>query len=174
MNKLLPTFYSENIYDISIDILNQLNIDTLFFDLDNTLDPFYNTVPSEKTLEFINNFTNNGFNVFIISNNHLSRVLKYAKDFNKVKVLSLTYKPLKFKILHLISQNKLNCAKILLIGDQLLTDILVANRLKIKSMLVEPYVSTDLKKTKFNRLIDKRIRAKFKKKGLLVKINEIK
>ena len=57
-----------------------------------------------------------------------------------------------------------------IIGDQILTDIITAKRLKIKSILLKPACGNDLIKTKINRFIDNRIRRQMFKKNLLNKM----
>ena len=39
--KLAPTWFCDSIYDINPDVLLKNNIKTIFFDLDNTLIPYY-------------------------------------------------------------------------------------------------------------------------------------
>ena len=53
------------------------------------------------------------------------------------------------------------------IGDQLLTDILGGNRSGFHTILVVPVAQNDGMATKFNRLVERRIMNWFRKKGLL-------
>jgi predicted HAD superfamily phosphohydrolase YqeG len=55
----------------------------------------------------------------------------------------------------------------ILIGDQLLTDVFVANRLGIRVILTEKLVKEDQWTTRFNRMIDKPLRRYLKKKQKL-------
>jgi HAD superfamily phosphatase (TIGR01668 family) len=171
LKKLIPSYYLADIYALTIKDLKALEVDILFFDLDNTLDPFYNKVPSLETTTFIQNFLANDIKVFVLSNNHQKRIKTYCESLH-IPYLFHCYKPFKHKINKFIIHNGFSRANILLVGDQILTDIICANSLKIKSLLVEPYVKTDLKKTMINRFIDKKIRKKMKEKGLLKSINE--
>jgi predicted HAD superfamily phosphohydrolase YqeG len=56
----------------------------------------------------------------------------------------------------------------MLVGDQLLTDVLVSHRLGIRVLLTEKLVLEDQWTTRFNRLIDAPLRRYIKKKGLLI------
>lgn len=52
----------------------------------------------------------------------------------------------------------MNNQDLVLIGDQLMTDIAAANNAGIKSILVKPLVESDAWNTKPNRFIEKRIK----------------
>ena len=51
----------------------------------------------------------------------------------------------------MVNQPKEN---IIMVGDQVITDIVGANRFKIDSVLVKPILASDAWNTKFNRLIE--------------------
>ena len=53
------------------------------------------------------------------------------------------------------------------IGDQLLTDVLGGNRGGFHTILVVPVAQTDGMATKFNRMVERRILNWFRKKGML-------
>jgi len=57
--------------------------------------------------------------------------------------------------------------EIVVIGDQVLTDVLGGNRAGFSTILVVPIVETDDKITRFNRKIERRILNKLKKQGLI-------
>ena len=82
--------------------------------------------------------------------------------------ISEARKPLKNKTKKFIKLNKINTEQCIIIGDQVLTDIVLANRLKIKSILCENLVEKDQLCTKINKFFDKNIRKKLIKKGELI------
>ena len=55
----------------------------------------------------------------------------------------------------------------MVVGDQLLTDVLGGNRGGLYTILVIPVVESDGFFTKFNRMIERRIMNYFKRKGKL-------
>ena len=55
------------------------------------------------------------------------------------------------------------------VGDQLLTDILGANRMDITSILVNPISTSDFNITKGNRFIENKIIKHFTKNGVFVR-----
>jgi HAD superfamily phosphatase (TIGR01668 family) len=64
-----------------------------------------------------------------------------------------------------VAQRKLGIEKeeMVMVGDQLMTDILAANRSGIRSILVKPVVESDSFITKFNRACERRILKKLAK-----------
>lgn len=166
--KLKPTWFCDEIYELNPDVLIEQGIKTIFFDLDNTLIPFYEALPYEKTKHFINYLKDKGLNIYVISNNHYDRVAIFSNDLGS-KFSYMSYKPLPFKLNKFIKKEKLKKEEIVIVGDQLLTDIICSKWLKIKSVLVTPYCDDDLKKTKINRFFDNKIRRKQKEKGYLNK-----
>lgn len=168
-HKLLPSWYAESIYKINTGVLKEQRIKNLFFDLDNTLVPFFYKVPDDKVINFVNDLKKQGFNVIVTSNNTKKRVSTFAEPLN-VKYLNSAGKPGIKKIKRYLAENNYSLDETCIIGDQLLTDIICAKRLKIKSILLKPACDKDLIKTKLNRFIDNRIRKKMFKKNLLNKM----
>ena len=79
MNKLfIPTFHAKSVYDIDLDKLALLNADTLFLDLDNTLDSYKTKTPSVKAVELVRKLELAGYRIIIVSNNTGNRVKQYA------------------------------------------------------------------------------------------------
>jgi len=64
---------------------------------------------------------------------------------------------------------KLSGSDIAVVGDQLVTDILLANRNKSYSILVDPLGKKDLKITSLNRFIESKILNKYLKLGIFKK-----
>ena len=57
----------------------------------------------------------------------------------------------------------------IIMGDQVIMDILVANRLKCESILVQPIVSTDYKMTEFKKFLENSIYLRLERKNILVR-----
>jgi HAD superfamily phosphatase (TIGR01668 family) len=76
-------------------------------------------------------------------------------------------KPFKKRILQYIAMMKIDVAKTVLIGDQLLTDVVVANKIGLSVVLTEKIVQEDQWTTKFNRLFDRPIRKHLRQRKLL-------
>ena len=173
LQRFIPTFHAYNIFLIDYNKLKQLNLIHLFFDLDNTLSAYYAKTPNEQVITFIKKLKMKGFHVYVISNNHEERVAPFVEPL-QVEYIFETKKPSIRKIRKFIEQKNLNFSQCILIGDQIFTDVLCANRLGISSILVEPFVTKDLPITRFNRFFDRRLRRIFKKKNYLCSIERSK
>src|SRR5690606_18905925 len=106
--------------------------------------------------------------VTIFSNNNKERVTVFAEPLGT----SYIYKAQKslqraFKVAQ--NQMKINKDEIVVIGDQLLTDILGGNRAGFYTILVVPIVQSDAPITKFNRNLERIILNYFYKKGKLTR-----
>ncbi len=147
----------KNIYEINYDKLYEQKIRLILFDLDNTLIPYHVKVLSDKEKNFLTSLKEKGFTVGIVSNNRRKRVLKALNGFDGL-ILSMSYKPLIFKVKRKIKKLPFNLNEVVLVGDQLMTDVLCANRLGIASVLVKPIDrSTEKKSTIRNRKREIRI-----------------
>lgn len=162
--KYIPFAYASSLYEIDIEFFKRLKIKTILTDLDNTLDSYKVKSPSKEAIELVKKFKDHGITIIIVSNNYHHRVEPYASALG-VKMTSMNMKPFAFKIKKLLKEDNLKREETLLVGDQLLTDILAGNVAGLKTILVKPLTKEDQNFTKFRRIFEKR---KIKK---LVKLN---
>lgn len=134
--KFIPSRRYKKMSDIDFKGLYKKGTRGLLFDIDNTLVKDEAPVDAE-CIKFFDKLKSIGFKCCIISNNGKKRVKTFS---NKCKV-PYVYKVLKpkkdgyEKALKKIGVEKENTV---MIGDQILTDILGANNADIKSFLVDP------------------------------------
>lgn len=167
MKKLLPFAHAKCVYDIDPDFFKKLNVKYIFLDLDNTLATHKTLIPSKETLTYIKNLKNHDLIPVIISNNKESRVKAFA---NKCEVdyIYKTCKPYIFKLNKYLKANNIKKEYVIMIGDQLLTDIKCANSLGVKSILTEKLWSGDQFITKFTRWFDTIKRNELRKNNQLI------
>lgn len=168
MDIFAPDKYYHSIYTINYKALKKSGIKCLLFDLDNTLCPFTAVKPSVKEKELVEGLKDMGFKVIIISNSPQKRLEPFKEGFN-VDTACSSRKPLKKKYKKILDLYKFKDTQIAAIGDQLMTDILGANRMGLTSILVDPLTSKEYKWTKINRFFEKIVLRRFAKKGILVK-----
>lgn len=168
MDIFVPDKYYQSIFSINYKALKQSGIKCLLFDLDNTLCPISCDVPGVKEKELIEGLKDMGFKVIIISNSGKKRLEPFKEGFN-VDTACMAKKPLSGKYKKIMSLYNLEDIQIAAIGDQLLTDILGANKMGFTSILVNPISKSDFLPTKFNRFIERKIMKHLSKKGLFTK-----
>ena len=116
-----------------------------------------------------NKLNKEGIELVIVSNNKEKRKGIYCTLLG-VKGIFSCRKPFKKRISLFIKKLNYRKEEVILVGDQLLTDVQCGKNAKIKVILTEPIVKKDQWTTKFNRLIDKPIRKHLKNKGYLERV----
>lgn len=165
--KFIPFAHAQSIYEIDVDFYKRNGVTTLFMDLDNTLDSFKARAPKEDTINLVKRLRDNGINPIIISNNKASRVSDYANLLG-VEFLSSARKPFSKKINREIAKRGIDKDSVMLVGDQMMTDVLAANGAKIKVVLTEKIVKEDQWTTHINRIFDRPIRKYHRKHNNLI------
>ena len=167
IKKLIPDYVFKTIYDIPLKELYDSGIRLILTDLDNTLISYADKLPTEKLKEWKKEVLNTGFEFILVSNSRKTRVDNFAKEFD-IPYQKFSTKPLKRgikKAINKIAKNKYRNDEILLIGDQLMTDVLGAKRCKIKAGLIFPIdKSTEVRSTRGNRKLEKFFINRIKKK----------
>ena len=132
MSLFTPNYYSKSIYTVPIDFYIKNNFKVIFCDLDNTLEAFYNEEPSDRAKELLDQLRRHNIKLFVISNNRESRVKKYAEMLG-VEYHHSSKKPFGFKLRKYIKRNNLNRNEIIMVGDQILTDVIASKNVKVKA-----------------------------------------
>ena len=91
-----------------------------------------------------------------MSNNNHARVERAVSRFG-VDFVSRAMKPFTRGINMAIERYGFDRDEVIMVGDQLMTDIRASHRAGIKSVLVKPIVKSDAWNTKFNRLRERRV-----------------
>lgn len=154
--KFIPFAVANSAYEIDFDFLKSIGVKTVFLDIDNTLDSYKMRTPTDKAREFVNKVKSE-FNVVLISNNHKDKVTEYATSLN-VDFIYKAYKPLPKKINRFISEHSLNKNDIILIGDQMMTDVWCASNVGIRVIMTNKLVKEDQWTTHINRIFERIIK----------------
>lgn len=163
--KIIPSEYVLSINDINYDELKKQGIKALFFDLDNTIIPYdINVIPKE--MEDLLHKLNEDFKVLVISNSRYKRVSTACQNLKNIPFVKFARKPLKFGFKKALKKVGVKKEEVCVIGDQMMTDILGARRMKFKhAILVKPVKQrTDHIFTRTNRKIENIFIRKVKRK----------
>ena len=164
MSKFVPKVYQKDIFSIDYKKIKKMGYKLIIFDLDNTIGKVKDGKCDKKTVDFLNNL-NKEIPIVIASNSLKKRVKEFCKDL-ECETYSFSLKPTLKNIRKIKNKYNLEYDKMVIIGDQLLTDILVGNRKGLLTILVDQIDSYDLRKTRINRKIEKIIKKKYNmKKG---------
>jgi len=151
-----PTWMVRSIYSITPEQLKKHNIKAVLTDLDNTLIAWNNPKATEESIQWIEMMKEAGIPVMILSNNSAERVQGIA-DYLELDYVPRSLKPSRRAFRS--AQEKLQLPKenLLMVGDQIITDVLGSNRFGVRNVLVKPLLESDAWNTKFNRFIELKV-----------------
>lgn len=155
-NNYKPTWLVSAIYQITPEQLHKHGIKAVLTDLDNTLIAWNNPEGTVELREWIQTMKEAQIPVIVVSNNSAERIDKVVRELG-LDYVPRALKPLTrgFKQAHQLL--KLPYSEMVMVGDQLMTDIHGANRAGIRTILVKPVVATDSWKTNINRFFERKI-----------------
>ena len=160
---IYPNYYCNKITDITIDLLEKNNIQGILIDVDNTLIDFDRNLLSGAQ-EWVLQMKAHGIQCMILSNsNKLDKVTSVAKILDLPYIYFAT-KPLKRGFKKAQTQLGLKSENMAVIGDQIFTDVIGANRSKMFSILVNPIAQKDIWATRWKRPLEEMIIKAYVKK----------
>ncbi len=160
---LYPDLYCKGVTTITRELLEKHEIKGLILDIDNTLID-YNRNMDVKVKEWVEELKKQNIKFCIVSNtNKIDKVKKVSEDLN-IPYFHFAKKPSKKGFLKAKNLMQLDEKNIAAVGDQIMTDVIGANRCNMFSILVEPISDKDIIITKIKRPIEKIIINKYLKK----------
>ena len=162
----IPYCHAKSVYDVDVAFFKAHNVKYLFLDLDNTLDSYKSKLPTLKAKKLKEDLLKEGIEIYILSNNTGKRVSTYAEALG-VKYVNSIGKPFASGIKRLLKKDNISGENVMMVGDQLITDVAAANRAKLRVIYTDKLVEEDQPTTRFNRIFEKPIRKKLFKKHLM-------
>ncbi|MBP2098277.1 YqeG family HAD IIIA-type phosphatase [Enterococcus rivorum] len=162
-SKFKPTWMVDAIYKITPDQLKSLGIKAVLTDLDNTLIAWDNPDGTEELLHWISDMKKAGIPVIVVSNNKSSRIQRAIEKFD-LEYVARAMKPTTKGFREAEEKLNLRREELVMVGDQIMTDIRGANAAGIRNILVQPIVDTDGWNTRINRFFERKIMKHLAKK----------
>jgi len=162
----LPNEQVKSIFEISATMLKERGIKGVITDLDNTLVEWDRPDATPKLIEWFKEMKNQGITITIVSNNIEQRV----KDFSDPLQIPFIYearKPLVKAFKRALKDMNLNKEEVVVIGDQLLTDVFGGNRSGLHTILVVPVSQTDGFFTRINRQVERKLLSWMRRRGMI-------
>ncbi len=158
-----PDYYCDKVTDVTLDLLEKNQIKGILLDVDNTLIDFdRNLLDGAK--KWVDKMKENGIQCMILSNsNQVDKVTQVAEQLALPYIYFAT-KPLKRGFKKAREKLGLKSENIAVIGDQIFTDVIGANRNKMFSILVNPIAKKDIWITKLKRPMEEWIVKSYVKK----------
>ena len=163
-DRFYPTYVYGAVEDIPYNMLISEDIKLILLDMDNTLvDNNYKYTDSLK--EWTDHVSEMGITLHILSNSALGKKVKrVAKDLN-MKYHYNASKPFKKGFKKVVEELGIDKENILMVGDQLFTDVWGGNRFGIKTALVSPRAKKEIFITKAKRPLERMILKKYYKRN---------
>ncbi|MCI8481896.1 MAG: YqeG family HAD IIIA-type phosphatase [Clostridia bacterium] len=160
---LYPKIYLNNVQQITYELLIKNNIQGLILDVDNTLIDYDKNMP-EGIKTWCEDLKQEGIQFCIVSNSNKKEKVEMVANILKIPYIYFAKKPLKAGLVRAKKKINLPFEKIAVVGDQIFTDVLGANRCHMTSILVEPIKEKDIFITVIKRPIENYIKRKYKQK----------
>ncbi|MEF3306096.1 YqeG family HAD IIIA-type phosphatase [Paenibacillus sp. GYB003] len=167
LKKLIPQKSVRSIYEIDVQALWDTGIRGIITDLDNTLVGAKHPEATPELLAWLKALQTIGFRVVIVSNNTRLRVSRFSEPLS-IPYIFRAKKPGNAAFRKAMSIMSLAPNETVVIGDQMLTDVLGGNRLGLFTILVTPIEPGDEGFfTKINRRIEKAALLWMKRRGMM-------
>lgn len=154
LREFKPTWMINSVYSIAPQQLKQQGIRAVFTDLDNTLIAWNNPDGTSELKQWMQSLEEANIPLIVISNNNYQRVQRAVQPL-ALPFISRALKPLGFGIKRAIKKLGLQPHEVVMVGDQLLTDMVAANQAGVYSILVKPLIETDAWNTRINRFFER-------------------
>lgn len=163
IEKYYPDLYFNSIRDINLEDMKKNGIKGFILDIDNTLVPMHTKDADENAVSWIAELKEKGFQVCILSNASLKRVIRFNEKIN-VKAIHRAFKPSGKAFLKAAEEMNLEPEKIAVVGDQIFTDIYGGNKANMLTILVKPIDKKEILYVRLKRGPEKFILKYFNKK----------
>jgi|CXWL01.1.fsa_nt_gi HAD superfamily phosphatase (TIGR01668 family) len=152
---LSPTAASVSILEIDPAELAELGKMLILIDVDNTILPWRSEDIPDSTKEWVDEAKSAGLELCILSNTRNPDRLERIAASLGVKAIRGKFKPSRAMYLQALEEFGVAAEAAIMIGDQLFTDVLGANRSGIDAIWVRPSSSRDFIGTKVSRMGEK-------------------
>ena len=139
---LWPTFGAQRVSDISLESLIEAGPRGILIDLDNTLVAFHHSGPAQDDAAWVAEAATRGIHVIMVTNNATPWAAQMAKELG-ISIIPNARKPHPNGFARALSILEMPKDAVVVIGDQLFTDILGARLFGVRAILVDPLVRSD-------------------------------
>ncbi|MDD3931153.1 MAG: YqeG family HAD IIIA-type phosphatase [Clostridiaceae bacterium] len=161
---LKPDLYCESLDDLDLKKLYHDGYRLLLIDVDNTLASHGSFEADDYAQRAIKRARDIGFDCRIVSNAGHRRIKSYAESL-RMPYTALANKPSVRAILDACADSGIQPKQSVMVGDQILTDVMSAHRAGALAVLVRPRARQEAVNVRFKRLIERWLFRHFKLGG---------
>jgi HAD superfamily phosphatase (TIGR01668 family) len=154
LSQLRPSLYVSSVYAIRLDGLWERGIRGIIVDLDNTLLAWDSDGIAPELRKWVDRVRARGFRLCVVSNNGAGRVSRVA-DALSIPGIARAGKPRRRAFHQAMRVMGTAPDTTAVIGDQLFTDVLGGNRLRLLTILVVPIAGREYWSTRLVRRVER-------------------
>ena len=132
----LPKLITNELTDLTTDVLKKYNIRLLMLDFDNTIVPYTTDTPTEDMQAWLEAVKASDITLCVVSNSKRDRVKVFCQKYG-IACITHSKKPFPKGIRQCLKQFGIAPKEAALVGDQIFTDTLGANGCGVMSLLVK-------------------------------------
>ena len=132
---LLPKLITDELTDLTPEILKANHVRLLMLDFDNTIVPYTTSVPTEEMDQWLKAMVQSQVTICVVSNSHKDRVKIFCEKYG-IPCITHAKKPFSRGIRQCLAKFELAPGKCALAGDQIFTDTLGGNGCNVRTILV--------------------------------------
>ena len=149
-----PDFRFDSIASIPVEWLKKQQVERVILDVDNTLLPRDEVQLDADVLNWLQLLRKNEIEIVLLSNNGGERLRKISEA-AQIEAVSWAVKPMPWGFKRALKRFGRQQGKVLVIGDQLLTDVLGAKRMGFTVLWVRSLQGKEFPMTRITRQIEK-------------------
>ena len=131
----LPKLITEELTDLTPDLLHKYDIRLLMLDFDNTIVPYTTNVPTPLMEQWLMDMVQCDIPICVVSNSHNDRVKIFCKKYG-IDCITHAKKPFTKGIRECLAKYGIPAEQAALVGDQIYTDTFGANNAGVMPILV--------------------------------------
>ena len=135
-NPFLPTLMTDQLPEVTPQLLCERDIRLVMLDFDNTIVPYTTNVPAEEMERWLRQMAASEFSVCVVSNSRKDRVKKFCAQYG-IDCITHARKPFPDGIRRCLDRYQIPAQNALLVGDQIYTDTLGGNLCGVQTLLVK-------------------------------------
>jgi HAD superfamily phosphatase (TIGR01668 family) len=166
LKNFLPDEHVESILEITPGKLKDHGIKGIITDLDNTLVEWDRPDATPELLKWITLMKESDISITIVSNNNEKRVEHFSTPV-ELPFIYKARKPMTKAFSRAMRDMDVKKEEIVIVGDQIFTDVFGGNLLGVHTILVVPMAKNDGTLTKINRKMERYLLAWMKRKGMI-------
>ncbi|MBQ9149155.1 MAG: YqeG family HAD IIIA-type phosphatase [Oscillospiraceae bacterium] len=131
----LPGLITDELTDLTPELLRSHGIRLLMMDFDNTIVPYTTDVPTETMARWLREMNDSGIQLCVVSNSHNNRVPAFCEKYD-IPCITHAKKPGTRGIRACLERFQVPAGEAALVGDQIFTDTLGGNNAGVTPILV--------------------------------------